>query len=108
MNTWSVIASWPEASVARLVASALLLWQASVSHAADVGVSIRLDSDWVELIRAQRRAQGIDEPDAQADARVAALLQRVEQQRIENAAPTPRRTRHGAAALNRPFWVIVY
>lgn len=108
MNQWTAIAWRLEAVIARLLVSAPLLWQASVSRAADVGISIRLDSDWVELIRAQRRAQGIDAPDPHADVRVAALLQRVEQQRARTAAQSTQRTRHGVVAVSLPSWVIVY
>jgi hypothetical protein len=45
--------------------------------AQSVAVTITLDADTVEILRAWRRQQGLDPPDAHADARVARLLQRV-------------------------------
>lgn len=48
---------------------------------AGVQISLHLDAESVELIRALRRAQGLDPPDAEADQRVAALLQRRQAQK---------------------------
>lgn len=68
------------------------------SPQAGTALQITLDAEAVEIIRAARRQQGIDPPDAAADARVAALLQRVaaEQQ------PKPTRASPQLAARARP------
>ena len=58
-----------------LVAAASLLPATGV--AADVALSIRLDAEFVELVRGMRRAEGRDPPDASADRRLALLLQRL-------------------------------
>lgn len=58
------------------------------SPQASVALRITLDADAVEIIRAARRQQGIDPPDAAADARVAELL-RVISERSRTTVPTP-------------------
>jgi len=55
---------------------------------AGTALRITLDADAVEIIRAARRQQGIDPPDAAADARVAELL-RVASRRVGAAVPAP-------------------
>jgi hypothetical protein len=45
--------------------------------AAGTALTITLDADAVEIVRASRRQRGLDPPDAAADKRVAALLQRL-------------------------------
>lgn len=44
---------------------------------AGTALHITLDADAVEIIRAWRRQQGLDPPDAAADERAAALLRRL-------------------------------
>ncbi|WP_133819822.1 hypothetical protein [Tahibacter aquaticus] len=105
---WHAIVRRLETGAARLLVGALLFWQAPVSRAADVAISLRLDADWVELIRAQRRAQGIDAPDAAADARFAAWLQRAQQQNGKAATPARQKVQRGAVAADPPFWLVVY
>lgn len=60
-----------------------IAWLSLPSPQAQAGVqiSLHLDAESVELIRALRRAQGLDPPDAEADQRVAALLQRRQAQK---------------------------
>lgn len=85
---------------ARSLVCVVALAYATASHAADVSVSIGLDSDFVEFIRAQRRAKGLDPPDHEADRRFLAFLKRVEQQRAK-ATPNASRFKsgHGSAAV---------
>lgn len=64
-----------------LMRSALATWAAGCAPAAfasSTGVALQLDADWVTWIRAQRRAQGLDPPDAAADAQFQAMLQRLQ------------------------------
>lgn len=62
---------------------------------AGVQISLHLDAGSVELMRALRRAQGVDAPDLEADRRVAALLWRrqvAKRQSLQSptaAAPAP-------------------
>ncbi len=61
------------------------------AQAAAASLRITLDADAVEIVRAWRRSHGLDPPDAQADARVAALLQRMNGVAAnEPASPVPR------------------
>lgn len=63
-----------------LLRSVLASWAAGcapLAFSADTGIALQLDADWVTWIRAQRRAQGLDAPDAAADAQFQALLQRL-------------------------------
>jgi hypothetical protein len=63
-----------------LMRSALATWAAGCAPAAfagSTGVALQLDADWVTWIRAQRRAQGLDPPDAAADTQFQAMLQRL-------------------------------
>lgn len=63
-----------------LLRSALAGWAvggAPLALSADTGITLQLDADWVTWIRAQRRAQGLDAPDAAADAQFQAMLQRL-------------------------------
>lgn len=63
-----------------LLRSALASWAAGgapLALSADTGIALQLDADWVTWIRAQRRAQGLDAPDAAADAQFQAMLQRL-------------------------------
>lgn len=46
------------------------------ARAQSVGITISLDADTVEIIRAWRRQQGLDPPDMQADERFRALARR--------------------------------
>lgn len=78
------------------------------ARAADVAVSIQLDSSWVELIRAQRRAEGLDLPDAAADAQVRLLLRQLEYKRSVVSSASRRYKHDVARGSRRPFWVTVY
>lgn len=69
-----------------LVAAAALLPAAGL--AADVALAIRLDAEFVELVRGMRRADGLDPPDQAADRRLALLLQRLRETRPD-ADPAP-------------------
>ncbi|MCQ4165057.1 hypothetical protein [Tahibacter harae] len=86
----------------RLVLVCATVWLSlalpQVAAQAGVQISLHLDADSVELIRALRRAQGLDPPDAEADRRVAALLGRRQAERRQSpqsrtmpipAAPAP-------------------
>lgn len=48
------------------------------AQAAATSLRVTLDAEAVEIVRAWRRSRGLDAPDAQADARVAALVQRLQ------------------------------
>lgn len=74
--------AWLRWSLAAWVTSAV-----PVVLAGDAAVVLRLDADWVTWIRAQRRAQGLDAPDASADAQFQAMLQRLQPR--EEAEPSP-------------------
>jgi hypothetical protein len=64
------------------------------AQAQGVGVSLHLDAESVELIRAWRRAQGLDPPDPAADARLAEWLAA----RRAAARPQPVTTEHPRAS----------
>ncbi|GMV29280.1 MAG: hypothetical protein AMXMBFR59_14050 [Rhodanobacteraceae bacterium] len=69
-----VIASW----IFSLAAIAgFCAWPASPAVAADVAVAITVDAAFVEFIRADRRARGIDAPDPAADQRLAHIAARL-------------------------------
>ncbi|ODU32135.1 MAG: hypothetical protein BGP24_03795 [Lysobacterales bacterium 69-70] len=70
-----------------LVAAAASLLPA-MGLAADVALSIRLDAEFVELVRGMRRAEGLDPPDPSADQRLALLLQRLREAPLD-ADPAP-------------------
>jgi hypothetical protein len=78
--------------LATFAACALFALVAPASaQSGDVGVSISIDQDSVEIIKAWRRQQGIDPPDAAADRRVGKILQarrsaQAETQRMAQAA----------------------
>lgn len=63
--------------------------------AAGTALTITLDADAVEIVRAARRQRGLDPPDAAADERVAALLQRLaatpsnDMPRVARTTPQP-------------------
>jgi hypothetical protein len=77
---------------AMLAACALFAFTAPASaQSGNVGVSITVDQDSVEIIKAWRRQQGIDPPNAAADRRVSQILQarraaQAESQRMALAA----------------------
>lgn len=71
----SVIASW---IFSLAVIAGICAWPASGAVAADVAVAITVDADFVEFIRADRRARGIDAPDPAADLRLARIAARLE------------------------------
>lgn len=75
--------------VAAVVTAATAV-DAACAQSPQAGTSLRitLDADAVEIIRAARRQQGIDPPDAAADARVAELL-RADSRQAANAVPAP-------------------
>lgn len=80
-----------------LVAAASLLPAAGM--AADVALSIRLDAEFVELVRGMRRAEGRDPPDASADRRLALLLQRLHESPPDAADPAPPAVASNLAAV---------
>jgi hypothetical protein len=73
------------AGTGMLVAAAASLLPAPAA-AADVAVSIRLDADFVDVIRGLRRADGRDPPDQEADRRLAVLLQRLRGDGVQRVA----------------------
>lgn len=62
------------ARVAAAAALGGLALLANVAQAQGVGVRIHMDAESAELIRAWRRAQGLDPPDPAADAQLAERL----------------------------------
>ena len=48
-----------------------------VAEAGEVGVNIRVDEAFVELVRGVRRAKGIDPPDSAADRRLRETLEQL-------------------------------
>lgn len=85
-----------------LFRSALAGWAVGSSAAlpaADTGIAVQLDADWVTWIRAQRRAQGLDAPDPVADAQFRLMLQRLQRSRdpAQNGAGRVERTDAAAA-----------
>jgi hypothetical protein len=83
--------------VLRLIVAILVLASALAAQAGGTAIAIRVDAEDVELIRAWRRAQGLDPPDADADRRVEALLERRRAPRAPPAqAPAHRHGTEGA------------
>lgn len=77
-------------SAAALVVSVTVLCAAPMrTSAQSVEISITVDADSVEIIRAWRRQQGLDPPDAQADERVVELLRRWQAERNKAAVAAP-------------------
>lgn len=77
----------------RLLLVGSILWLSlppEVAAQAGIRMSIHLDEDSVELIRALRRAQGLDPPDAEADKRVMALLLHRQAQKQQAEVPQTR------------------
>lgn len=67
-----------------------LLPGAAAAQGGSVHISIAIDEESAELIRAWRRRNGLDPPDLEADLRVAALLQRrAAAARAAGEAPPP-------------------
>lgn len=72
-----------------LIAAASGTAERAGAQAAATSLRVTLDAEAVEIVRAWRRSRGLEAPDAQADARVAALVQRL-QSVASRDAPTDR------------------
>lgn len=83
-----------------LLASCSLVGMPIAARAQQGGVSIgiTLDGDSVEVIRAWRRAKGLDPPDPEADRRFAELVKRVRETHGTRRGP-----QHGANPTNSPI-----
>lgn len=74
------------------------------AQAAAASLRITLDAEAVEIVRAWRRSRGLDAPDAQADARVAALVQRLRSVASRDAPVTSSRPAKGAVSDDAVQW----
>jgi hypothetical protein len=70
------------------------------ARAQSVGITITIDADTVEILRAWRRQQGIDPPDAQADERFAEWVRRRQAARSGAAMIDPAIAPASAAATS--------
>ncbi|ODU33788.1 MAG: hypothetical protein BGP24_00130 [Lysobacterales bacterium 69-70] len=70
-----------------LLAAASAPADRAAAQSATASLRITLDAEAVEIVRAWRRNRGLDAPDPQADARVAALLQRLHAVASEDQPP---------------------
>ena len=91
-----VIASW---IFSLTVVAGICAWPASPAVAADVAVAITVDADFVEFIRADRRARGIDAPDPAADQRLARIAARLEGASVGQAGESGSPTLPAASAV---------
>lgn len=86
-----------------LLAAASVPADRAAAQTATTGLRITLDAEAVEIVRAWRRSQGLDAPDAQADARVAALLQRMHAVASHGPPETVRPVQAAAAEQAAPW-----